>query len=343
MVEIIGGRLLRNDTNEKAMGGTELMAERMARDINPAILKECHIVHSRVRDLAEDKIRVLVCHDLADDPENKHLENEGWRRFHRIVFCSNWQMQSYIQRYNIPWSRCIVMHNAIEPIRIDSEGEFDALKSNESVRLVYHTTPHRGLGILVPVFKKLAEDFDNVTLDVYSSFSVYGWNDRDKEYAALFKECEEHPRINYHGGVSNEEVRAALLNMHVYAYPSIWPETSCISLMEAMSAGLMCVHPNYAALYETAANWTHMYQWNEDIQAHANLFYSVLRSVVEDVRMGTPSLFRQKVQSQKAYADVFYDWSTRRVQWEALLAGMLNDPREIEQPKPRQMFSYVVQ
>jgi len=43
--------------------------------------------------------------------------------------------------------------------------------------------------------------------------------------------------------------------------------------MEAMSAGLACVHPNNGALYETAAIWALMYQWHDDPHAHAAVFY----------------------------------------------------------------------
>ena len=71
--------------------------------------------------------------------------------------------------------------------------------------------------------------------------------------------------------------------MHIFAYPSIWPETSCIALIEAMSAGLLCVHSAYAALPETSANWTMMYPISEDHQQHCNIFADNLVSAVNVV------------------------------------------------------------
>ena len=47
-------------------------------------------------------------------------------------------------------------------------------------------------------------------------------------------------------------------NMHkynMYAYPSIFEETSCISLLECMAGGLYCVTTNYGALFETGAEF----------------------------------------------------------------------------------------
>jgi glycosyltransferase involved in cell wall biosynthesis len=333
-VEILAGEIITNEVNKNANGGSELMTRRIAESLDKDLLKEFQIISSRVRNLDESKLRVLICHDLPGDPESEHLANDGWNRFHRIVFVSNWQMQGYISRYNIPWSKCIVMQNAIEPIDFDM-----ANKARDKIRLAYHTTPHRGLQILVPVFQKLAEEFNDITLDVYSSFKIYGWDQRDEQYASLFDACKEHAQINYHGFIPNDKLRVELKNKHIYAYPSIWLETSCISLMEAMSAGMVCVHPNYGALFETSANWTHMYQWSDNMNEHANIFYTVLRSAIIDLKEVDVIAYKNKIMTQKSYVDVFYNWEMRKNQWSALLSGMLGEPREF----PKKMYVYKVQ
>ena len=315
-----------------ARGGSELMKFALQEKIDPALLDNFQIFVSRVHEkLSEDHVRILWLQDLAGDPESEHLMNGGWKRFHKLVFSSHWQMRGYIERYDIPWSKCIMLHNCIEPVDFDF-----SQKNRDTIRLIYHTTPHRGLQILVPVFKKLCEDYDNLSLDVYSSFNVYGWKDRDNPYEPLFEECRNHEKINYHGAVSNKEIHEALKDKHIYSYPNIWQETSCISLMEAMSAGLVCVHPNYGALHETASNWTSMYQWNENVNEHANMFYSVLRSSIDELKVLSDSQYQNKIMTQKAYMDIFYNWETRKIQWEALLKSLVNEPRKMAQP----MFEY---
>ena len=320
-----------NELSKNARGGTELMLERLHSSISPDLMKEFQILPSRVRDLQEDKIRILWLHDLPGDPESEHLKNRGWEKFHKLVFVSNWQMQAYVQYYNIPWSHCIVLQNAINPIDFKLTE-----KPRDKIRMIYHTTPHRGLNILVPVFKKLCESHENIELDIYSSFKIYGWESRDEQYQQLFDECKNTPNINYHGFVSNDEIRSALIKSHIFAYPSTWVETSCLALIEAMSAGNICVHPNLGALYETAANWTHMYQWNENAAQHANMFYSIIDSAIKELNSLTDEMYHNKIMTQKSYADIFYQWNIRKMQWEALMYSLIDLPREI----PKQLFVY---
>jgi hypothetical protein len=321
----------KDNLSTNAMGGTELMKNQLQKYIDARLFDEFQIFNSRVQEeLDETKLRIYWIHDLPGDPAVEHLANGGWNNFHKIVFVSNWQMQAFISRYQIPWNRCIVLHNAINPI------ESHEKPTDGPVRLAYWSTPHRGLSILAPVFDKLSEKYD-VELDVYSSFKIYGWAERDKEFEELFDFCKKHPKINYYGSIPNATLRGQLKNTHILAYPNIWPETSCITLMEAMSAGILAVHPNFAALSETAANWTYMYQWTDNMNEHAGLFYNVLESAVQNIN--DPNL-KLHLQAQKSYADGFYNWQSRAHQWKSLLTSLLNEPRELE--KPNQFFQYKV-
>lgn len=308
-----------------ALGGTELMKIRLGNSMPEGLLDKFQIFVSRVHEELSDKhVRILWLQDLAGDPESEHLANEGWKRFHKLVFSSHWQMRGYIERYNIPWSKCVVIRNGIVPIDFEE-------KPKDVIRLVYTPTPHRGLNILYSVFDKLSTEYDNIELDVYSSFKLYGWEERDKPYQELFDKLKEHPKINYHGTVPNDELRSALAKAHIFAYPSIWQETSCICLMEAMSAGLICVHPNLGALSETAANWTNMYQFNENINEHATMFYNVLRGTIDELQSFDENYY-SKIRTQKAYTDVFYNWDLLKMQWEGLLLSLKDESTEIDAP-----------
>lgn len=324
-MEIVAGELKNNGIASVAMGGSEMMLMKIYNDLPKPLLQKFHIVNSRLESpLREDLYRVFIAHDLPGDPASDFLKEGGWKVFHKLVFVSNWQMQAYCQYYGIQFARCMVMANAIEPIEELEKGLYD------EIRIGYWSTPHRGLSILVPVFEFLSDKYPEIELDVFSSFALYGWEERDAPFQELFERCRSHPKINYHGSKPNSAIRAYAAEADIFAYPSIWPETSCICLMEAMSAGLICVHSNFAALPETSANWTSMYQFNEDMNEHAKVFHLHLEKAINDIksnrRMHYSDTLTPKLQSQKEYADLFYNWQIRRTQWAELLQQIAEMP-----------------
>lgn len=306
------------DMTKKSKGGSELMAERLEKRIDPRLLGHFQIHVSRVGEVDSSKIQLLQLQDLPGDPASDHLANGGYNKFERLIFVSNWQMQNYIQHYGIPWYKCCVLTNAIEPIT-DS---FVENKPDNVVNVIYHTTPHRGLELLVPAFTELAKHHDNVHLDVFSSFSIYGWSERDKPYEPLFEAIKAHPKMTYHGAQPNDVVREALKRSHIFAYPNIWMETSCMALMEAMSASCLCVHPNYGALYETASQYTWMYQFQDNKQDHLNNFYQMLDGAVRAIGEKSEVL-HDTLNGQKIFADRFYNVNIKKHAWEALLKSIL--------------------
>lgn len=290
--------------NTVARGGTELMAARI-NTLPPELLQQCQIIHSRVREpLDSSKVRILVLHDLPEDPENDHLKNEGWKRFNKLVFVSHWQQEQYNIKLGIPYSAGIVLKNAIPPFTKTHE----VSRNPDEINLVYFSTPHRGLNILEYVFRRIAKDYQNVYLNVYSSFDLYGWGQRDDDFKPVFDGLKANPKVRLHKSVSNEEMREVLLKSDILAYPCTWPETSCLVLIESMCAGLICVHPNFAALTETSMGLTHSYQYTDDVVDHVRIFDFYLRNAIENKIKMSPEIVA-------AIAQMEYNWNVRREQW----------------------------
>jgi UDP-glucose:(glucosyl)LPS alpha-1,2-glucosyltransferase len=312
-----------NEGSGGSFGGTEVMGRELERRLPADLLDRFQIHLSRFTRADLGKIQILWCHLHPSAPECAYLAGGGWRIFHRIVFVSNWQAQAFIHHFGIPWSRCLVLHNAIEPLAVGDD-RFDPVPADRPIRLIYTPVPDRGLTILHVVFDKICAERDDVELDVFSTFKLYGW--QDQGYEKLFAALRQNPRVNYHGAVvPYQQLRNALTSSHIFAYPSIHLENSCICLMEAMSAGLACVHPNYGALYETAANCTAMYQWQDEPATHAAVFYETLMTTINALRDRDKTLL-SKLAAQKAYADQHYNWDLRAAQWKALLQNIAHLP-----------------
>lgn len=271
---IYRGAIVDTNLSRNARGGTEMMRERLLSAVPSQLLDNFAIHFSRPRQIYDDVKNIFYAHDLAADPENKILLNDGWNKFSKLVFVSHWQRDQYITMYGIPYSKCTVIENAIE-----TEFEYTKRPSGP-IRFIYHTTPHRGLELLYPIFDQLSKEFNNIHLDVFSSFEIYGWKERDKPYAKLFDALKAHPKVTYYGTRSNEEVLIALKQSHIFLYPSIWVETSCIAMIEAIKCGCTVIHPSLGALPETAGGATVMYDYVEDPNAHANMAYKMTKSLL---------------------------------------------------------------
>lgn len=330
MAEIINGEFRRNETNEKSMGGTERLTMMLADRLDKDLLDGVQIVSSRVRELQDDAIRIFWAHDLPGDPESEFIKTQhGKDKFHKFVFVSTWQMQGYIERYNLPPSKCVVLRNWIDPIE-------EQQKESGKINLIYHSTPHRGLNILAPVFNKLCEKYDNLHLDVYSSFALYGWQQRDNDYSEVFKMLDDNPNVTRHETATNDEIREALKKSHIFAYPSIWKETSCLCLIEAMSARNICVHSNHGGIFETASHWTNMYQYHEDLSSHAGAFYNMLDLTIENYED-----MQHNTHPSKVYIDTFYSWENRKPEWVALINSLKSIVQDKSIPKDNgPTFSY---
>ena len=314
------------------------------------LLSEFDFHASRVRDFDPSRKSILLLHDLPGDPESEHLKADKGARFTHMVFVSHWQFQQYQAYYGLSGENCSVIRNAIdmfdEPERLlirkgwksvgrvtapwvgskehphKDEFRISGWHEETPIRLIYHTTPHRGLEILVPVFdalhKELKEDRNiHIHLDVFSSFSIYGWNERDRPYEALFEECIRHPAITYHGAKSNAEVREALKESHIFAFPSIWPETSCLAMIEAMASGTHVVHSNLGALPETSGGATTCYPFVTDRDQHADIFYDALDKVIVDYAGGAWG--HNKTCIAQTLAAVNHDVKDYVKQWVTLL------------------------
>jgi UDP-glucose:(glucosyl)LPS alpha-1,2-glucosyltransferase len=324
----------RNETNVNSKGGTELLQDRLYDGVVPReLLEQFQIVFSRVRDLDHNRFRIFYAHDLPGDPEAEFLKDGGWKKFHKLVFVSHWQMQAYINHYSIPWSHCEVIENSIIPL----DPDFDK-SPYEPIRICYTSTPHRGLHILYAAFDALSRKHENIVLDVFSSFKLYGWEERDEQHRELFNLLDAHPKVQNHGTVSNEKIRKYLEdNASIFAYPSVWPETSCLCLIEAMSAGLMCVHNDYAALPETSGGLTYMYQLDEDDNRHATKLYHVLDGAIENIV--SPEVLAQR-KFAKIYADHKYNWHNKAHMWTGLLQNII--AQNPDKALPGKVFTYNV-
>ena len=257
-------------------------------------------------------------HHFVNQEESKNLGSKDFvDKLDWIVFNSNWNFEKYVYQYKVPENKSVVIKNAIEEIDFVE-------KPKNKISLIYHTTPWRGLANLLNIFKKL--NLEDVELNVCSSVTIYGEkfnNVLGKEYEKLFEECKNTKNVNYLGYIENNKVLELLKKMHIFAYPSIWHETSCVSAIEAMAAGCEVVTTNLAALYETCAPFGTFVNFDRNIQ---NLEKRYAKILINSIKNYWSEKNQYKLKLQNETINSTYSWKVRSLEWE----NFFNEARKLK-------------
>lgn len=293
-------------------GGTEILWSNFCKYVNKSHRDKVNIILSDCRHelLRADIPNILWQHVDTDQAVARGLADPAFvRSLEKIVFVSNWQRQKYIAQFNLPPEKCTVLLNAVETVEPIEKPKSDKLK------LIYTSTPWRGLEVLVEVFKILGRS--DIQLDVYSSTVIYGAKFMPRAYEWLFDRCRQTQGINYRGYAANKAVVKAAQASHILAYPSIFAETSCLAAIEAGAAGCKIVTTDLGALPETCGVWADYTNYNtQDLVIR---YAELLNSCIENYWSNYPALIEQH-----RWFNDRYSWLNRKVEWENLIDGVIN-------------------
>lgn len=219
-----------------------------------------------------------------------------------FVYVSEWQRTQFLERFPNN-KKSIVIRNAINPIEYKS-------KPKDKIKLVYTSMPNRGLEILLDALTLMNRD--DIEVDIFSSNTIYGSSYSSQTYGQhdyLFHKCKTSPYINYKGYALNQAVRKSLQSAHILAYPSIFEETSCLSVIEALAAGCKVVTTNLGALPETCGKWAEYVPYSEDRAELVERYSSVLSKEIDNYWQNT------NLKEQSDWYNSEYSWETRKTDW----------------------------
>lgn len=290
-------------------GGTEILLDLLLKYCGKDWQQWCDLyliapVDTRIQ--KTHKPSVLWCHLNSDNSNVQGLRDPLiLQSFDWFVFVSHNQYADFVRVFGIPPERSVVIKNAIEPIDIKQ-------KSEDKIRLIYTSMPWRGLNVLLDAVELVDRDFE---VDVYSSLKIYGSSYEEQtlpEYKALFERAKNQPKVNYWGYASNAHVRQCLQSAHIFAYPSIFSETSCLSAIEAGAAGCSLITTNLGALPETCANFANYVNFSTNHDWLVTEFAKALTDAIDN--FWTPAT-QQKLKTQSEYFNQSFSWDIRKNEW----------------------------
>lgn len=218
-------------------------------------------------------------------------------------------------------------------------------------RLFWASSPDRGLKLLLENWFRVRERFPLVTLRI-----AYGFNNMEiisrwtreqggvasqetlqKELTALMTQ----PGVEWLGRLNQEQVYLEHFQSSAYPYCSDWPETSMITIMEAMACGNVPVSSNHWAQGEHASAAPWPVRCIDGVPQRSSLIKSIwfeeLFRVLKESAAGKydDSEYNYYESSRKN----LMDWAREGYNWELIVDQWLNWIKEDSENPPRRNAS----
>ena len=179
-------------------------------------------------------------------PNNgKHLIENLDHKVDGYVSLTKWQKNILTSAFDLPENKFHIIGNGLAPEKF----QMNKKMTRTRYRFIYTSSPDRGLEKLIEYFHDINFEFPQAELYIYRGKECFN----EKE-APLLEEMKKYPYIHYMGKASHEKLALEFRKASVWLYPTNFPETYCISALEAQFAGCICICSNLAGLTETVAD-----------------------------------------------------------------------------------------
>lgn len=238
----------------------------------------------------------------------------------RVACVGQWQAATLTQRFGLSRDLCWVGYNPVDTAACAAAAQLLAARER---RIVYASTPYRGLEHLVRVFPAIRARVPDVRATICSSMQVYGVAAaQDQEQFGAIYRAATALGMEWTGALTKPALYDRLGASRVMAYPNTFAETFCIAAAEAQAAGVPVVTTDAAALRERIVSGASGYliPGRPDEPAYATAFVEhVVRLLTDDAQWHA-----QSAASRAAVAP--YDATAIAARWEAALAEQLTQP-----------------
>lgn len=266
-----------------------------------------------LRQISPASLLFLWDHVPPEQPSMQELGNpEVLKAINSIVYVSEWQKSETQKRFGID-KKSTVIGNGLTPSFENMFLSAEDILLHKQNRAAYTTIPYRGLPLLLAAMKDLQQ---TTKLDIFSSMKLYQMPDDD--YADLYKQAEQDPRVTSHGAISQIELAKHLKAAAFLTYPCICEETFCIAALEAMAAGMKVISTRLGALETTTMGYADLLPVESTdpaalIAAFRNAMNDNINSFLNEPQKWAEAMFAQvRSVNQKC------SWAVRAIAWEKL-------------------------
>jgi len=303
-------------------GATEIQMEMLYKHVPKELLDQvqiCTSIPGKVP-LDPNKVNILWQKNSWDQPNLQEFFGNKARHkeYDWYVFNSHWNYEKFRYFFDIPTDRSVVIKNGT-----DNFPKRKIYKKGDPIKILHHNTPWRGLNVVLRAMQEIKDP--NITLDVYSSTQVYGdqfKQQNDDQFKPLYEQAKQLPNVNYIGYKPNEYILEHMADYDLYVYPSIFEETSCVSALEALAAGVHVITNNFGALYETCAEWPVYVSYNTNYETMAKDTASAIEVAASYLH---EDYIQEHLEEQQKFYKRFYNWQKKGMEWTNFLKGAISE------------------
>ena len=302
-------------THVDPLGGEDIMLDKLGKYVD-LDKYNVNIINSKCRkDLIDlDKRNILWQHVPATQPVVQGIKDKYFNRMvDAYVYVSHWQHEKFRYIHQIPLENAYVIKNAIETIPFIE-------KPKDKIKLIYTSMPYRGLDIILDAFEMLNRN--DIELDVYSSTQIYGKEYVEHEgdkYEEMFERARNMKNVNYMGYAPHEEIIKAFQSAHIFAYPCIFEETACLSMIEAGAAGCNLVVTNIGGLPETGSVYANLVPIQAEEKLIVEHYAKALNETIDNYWSDENQAL---IREQSNFYNTHYNWNVRKNEWIKLLESL---------------------
>jgi glycosyltransferase involved in cell wall biosynthesis len=143
--------------------------------------------------------------------------------------------------------------------------------------------------------------------DEINDFLAKHRNDFDTDF---FPDISIDNRVVFYGRTPRATVKEAFESSHIFVYPSVFEETFCLSMAEAMSAGALPVYSKIGSLEEIGNNYGMSYEFTENQNEHYKRFAENLQDAILKIKNN-----EWDPTEQIGYVNDSFSWDAIEQQW----------------------------
>jgi glycosyltransferase involved in cell wall biosynthesis len=225
------------------------------------------------------------------------------KKFKKILCLCNWHKNFVAKGLNVEKTKIFVTRNAIKV------SKFARLPKKIPFRFIYASGAQRGLEHLLRLIPLIKAEFPETTLHVFCNLDGANKKGNSEQLKRMISDL---PYVTLRGRVSQEEISHEYSISDVWFYPTDFPETYCITALEAQAAGCLCACTGLSSLKEIVGSRGIVGGENiRDEEVARNLTEDLINIMKDETRKKELTTTAREWALKQSYSQLAKDWKNK--------------------------------